>query len=59
MKRLLMAAVLGWSVLGAHAVDMGISAADTLAKVQQADSKVLFVDVRDPVERIRIGVSTT
>jgi rhodanese-related sulfurtransferase len=55
MKRLLMAAVLGWSALGAHAVDLGISAADTLAMVQQADSKVLIVDVRDPVEVMFVG----
>lgn len=55
MKRLLLVAVLGWSALSAHALDLGISAADTMAKVQQADSKVLFVDVRDPVEVMFVG----
>lgn len=55
MKRLLLVAALGLTALGAHAVDIGISAADTLAKVQQADSKVLFVDVRDPVEVMFVG----
>ena len=55
MKRLLLLAILGWSALTAHALDLGISAADTMAKVQQADSKVLFVDVRDPVEVMFVG----
>ncbi|MBB1075600.1 sulfurtransferase [Rhodoferax sp. 4810] len=55
MKRLLLAAVLGCGVLGAQAVELGISAQDAYAQVQKADSKVLFVDVRDPVEVMFVG----
>jgi len=55
MKRLLLAAVLGCGVLGAQAVDLGISAQEAYAQVQKADSKVLFVDVRDPVEVMFVG----
>lgn len=43
------AAAAGW------AVEMPISATDTLAKLQQPNSQVLFVDVRDPVEIMLIG----
>ena len=59
MKRLLTAAALAWCALGAQAQapDIGITAQDTYAKVQQADSKVLFVDVRDPVEVMFVGFS--
>ena len=38
-------------------LDIGITAQDTYAKVQQADAKVLFVDVRDPVEVMFVGFS--
>jgi len=55
MKRLLLAAVLGCGVLGAQAVELGISAQEAYAQVQKADSKVLFVDVRDPVEVMFVG----
>ena len=55
MKKLLLSTALACSSLLAHAVDMPISAQDALAKVQQADSKVLFVDVRDPVEIMFVG----
>ena len=55
MKRFLLAAALGWGVLGVQAVELGISAQDTYAQVQKADSKVLFVDVRDPVEVMFVG----
>ncbi len=55
MKRLLLAAVLGCGVLGAQAIELGISAQDAYAQVQKADSKVLFVDVRDPVEVMFVG----
>ena len=55
MKRWLIAATLGFMALTAHAVEIGISAEETYAKVQQANDKVLFVDVRDPVEIMFIG----
>ena len=55
MKKLLLAAALACSSWLAHAVDMPISAQDALAKVQQADSPVLFIDVRDPVEIMFVG----
>lgn len=55
MKRLLLAVALGWSVLGAQAVELGISAQDVYAQVQKTDRQVLFVDVRDPVEVMFVG----
>lgn len=55
MKRLALAAALALSSLSAAAVDIAISAADAHAAVQNADSKVLFVDVRDPVEIMFVG----
>jgi len=55
MKRLLLAVALGCGVLGAQAVELGISAQEAYAQVQKADSKVLFVDVRDPVEVMFVG----
>jgi len=55
MKRLLTAIAISLSALAVHAVDMPISAQDAFAAVQKADSKVLFVDVRDPVEVMFIG----
>lgn len=55
MKRILLAVALGLSALGAQAVEMGAKAQDVYAEVQKADSKVLFVDVRDPVEIMFVG----
>ena len=55
MKRLLLAVALGCGVVGAQAVEMGISAQEAYAQVQSADSKVLLVDVRDPVEVMFVG----
>ncbi|WP_439535801.1 rhodanese-like domain-containing protein [Methyloversatilis sp.] len=55
MKRLFLAAALSLATLTASAVDMAISAADAHAAVQKADSKVLLVDVRDPVEIMFVG----
>lgn len=55
MKRLLTAIAMSLSTIAAHAVDIAISAQDTYAAVQKADAKVLFVDVRDPVEVMFIG----
>ncbi len=57
MKHLFTALALSMSALTAHAVDMAISAQDTYAAVQKADNKLLFVDVRDPVEVMFIGFS--
>ncbi len=55
MKRVLLAVAVGLSALGAQAVEMGASAQDVYAEVQKTDSKVLFVDVRDPVEVMFVG----
>ena len=55
MKRLLTAIAISLSAFAVHAVDIAISAQDTYAAVQKADAKVLFVDVRDPVEVMFIG----
>ena len=61
MKRLFTAVALVCCALSAQAQtqapDIGITAQDTYAKVQQADAKVLFVDVRDPVEVMFVGFS--
>lgn len=61
MKRLLTAVAWVCCALSApaqsQAPDIGITAQDTYAKVQQADAKVLFVDVRDPVEVMFVGFS--
>ena len=55
MKRLLIAAALGFASLAAHAADLGISAQDTYAKIQSNERNVLFIDVRDPVEIMFVG----
>ena len=55
MKRVLLSVSLALSVLGAQAVEIGVSAPDVYAAVQQPDSKILFVDVRDPVEVMFVG----
>ena len=55
MKRVLLSVVLGLSALGALAVEMGAIAQDVYMEVQKADSQVLFVDVRDPVEIMFVG----
>lgn len=57
MKKLLIAAAIGFASLTAHAADIGISAADTYAKIQKAEPNVLFIDVRDPVEIMFVGFS--
>ncbi len=57
MKRLLIAAALGFASLAAHAADLGISAQDTYAKIQNDEKNVLFIDVRDPVEIMFVGFS--
>ena len=55
MKRLLMSLSLGLLALTGQAADIGISAQETYAKVQAVDAKVLFVDVRDPIEIMFVG----
>lgn len=55
MKRLLIAASLSFMAVTASAVEIGISAQDTYDKVQLEGEKVLFVDVRDPVEIMFVG----
>jgi len=55
LKRVVLAVAMGLSALGAQAVDLAVSAQDVYAAVQKADSKVLFVDVRDPVEVMFVG----
>lgn len=55
MKRMLLAVAMGLSALGVQAVELGMTAQDVYAEVQKADSKVLFVDVRDPVEIMFVG----
>lgn len=55
MKRIFLATTLGLLSLTSFAADMAITAQETFAKVQQADARVLFVDVRDPVEVMFVG----
>ena len=55
MKRIFLAAAIGLASLGAQATELGMSATDAYAKVQQQDNKVLLVDVRDPVEIMFVG----
>lgn len=55
MKKLIIAACLGFATLSAHAVDIAIQAKEAYEKVKQPDAKVLFVDVRDPVEIMFVG----
>ena len=55
MKRLLIAAAIGFASLTAQAADMAISAADTYTRIQQGERNVLFIDVRDPVEIMFVG----
>lgn len=55
MKRVLLATALGLLNLTSFAADLAITAQETFAKVQQAEARVLFVDVRDPVEVMFVG----
>ncbi|MDX1369723.1 rhodanese-like domain-containing protein [Pseudomonas sp.] len=55
MKRLLLSAALGFLALTAQAADIGVTAQEVHARVQQADATLLFVDVRDPVEIMFVG----
>lgn len=55
MKQLIAAAALGFFALTASASELGISAKDAYEKVKQPNAKVLFIDVRDPVEIMFTG----
>lgn len=55
MKKLFISLGLGLLALTSQATDIGISAQETFTKVQAADAKVLFVDVRDPIEIMFVG----
>lgn len=55
MRKILIAVAIGFASLTAHAADIGISAKETYAKIQQAEQNVLFLDVRDPVEIMFVG----
>ena len=55
MKRLIVIAFFSLLAFTAQATDIGITAQETYRQMQQAESKVLFVDVRDPVEIMFVG----
>ena len=55
MKRFIAAAALGLFALVAHATELGISAKEAYEKVRQPNAKILFLDVRDPVEIMFVG----
>lgn len=55
MKRFIAAACLAFSAVTVSAVDIAISAQEAYNKVKQPDAKVLFIDVRDPVEIMFTG----
>lgn len=55
MKRLFIAASLSLMAISAHAVEIGITAQETYEKVQVEGDKMLFIDVRDPVEIMFVG----
>src|SRR5690554_7955618 len=55
MKRLLLSTALGLLALTAQAADIGVTAHEVHARVQQDDAKLLFVDVRDPIEIMFVG----
>lgn len=55
MKHLLIAATLSFMAITAHAAEIGITAQETYEKVQLEGDKLLFIDVRDPVEIMFVG----
>jgi rhodanese-related sulfurtransferase len=55
MKNLIIAVSLCLLGISAQAVDIAVPATDVHARLQQADQKMLFVDVRDPVEIMFVG----
>ncbi len=56
MKALIIATLLALVSLPALAdTDIGVSAQETYAKLGQGEAKLLFIDVRDPVEIMFVG----
>ena len=55
MKNFIAAAALSLFAFVTHAAELGISAKETYEKVKQPGAKVLFIDVRDPVEIMFTG----
>lgn len=55
MKHLLLAATLSLCSLTAQAVEIAVTAEEVHTRITQQDSKLLFVDVRDPVEIMFVG----
>jgi rhodanese-related sulfurtransferase len=55
MRQLLAALAIGLMSLTASASELGISAKEAYEKVKQPNAKVLFIDVRDPVEIMFTG----
>lgn len=55
MRRFLLASVLSLCASGASADELGATAQEVFDRVQQNESKLLFVDVRDPVEIMFVG----
>lgn len=55
MKRFLLASALSLCAFAASADDLGVTAQAVYDRVQQNESKLLFVDVRDPVEIMFVG----
>lgn len=55
MKRFLLASALSLCAFAARADDLGVTAQAVYDRVQQNESKLLFVDVRDPVEIMFVG----
>ena len=56
MKALIIATLLALVSLPALAdTDVGVSSQETYAKLGQGEAKLLFIDVRDPVEIMFVG----
>ena len=55
MNNLIIAVSLGLLGISAQAVDIAVPATDVHARLQQADQKMVFVEVRDAVEIMFVG----
>jgi len=55
MKSSLIALSLSMLAFAAQAVELEVTPQDAYARAQQEDAKILFVDVRDPVEIMFVG----
>lgn len=55
MQRLLTAACLSLLTFAAHAVNLAVDAKEVHTRLQQDNTKMLFIDVRDPVEIMFVG----